>query len=70
MTITFDENQSKARAVRRLAFSAFADGRTLVAAPHLAFPGVDHIAREGTGYRWIPIEYANRTVAATSLDAQ
>ncbi len=70
MTIKFDQDQSKARAVRQLAFSAFADGRTLVAAPHLAFPGVDHIAREGTGYRWIPIEYANRTVAATSLDAQ
>ena len=70
MTISLDENQSKARAVRRLAFSAFADDRTLVAAPHLAFPGVGHVARDGTGYRWIPIEYASRAVAATSLDAQ
>ncbi len=70
VTITFDQNQSEARAVREHAFSTFADGRMLVAAPHLAFPGVGHVARDGTGYRWIPIEYANRTVAATSLDAQ
>ena len=70
MTITFDQNQSEAHAVRQPAFSAFADSRTLVAAPHLAFPGVGHVARDGTGYRWIAIEYASRAVAATSLDAQ
>ncbi|MBD8620941.1 hypothetical protein IFT67_18650 [Sphingomonas sp. CFBP 13728] len=70
MAITFDENQSKARAVRQLAFSAFADGRTLVAAPHLEFPGVGHIACDGTDYRWFLIEHANQTVVATSIKAQ
>jgi glyoxylase-like metal-dependent hydrolase (beta-lactamase superfamily II) len=69
VTITFDQDQPKARAVRKQAFSEFATGRTLVAAPHLPFPGVGHIARDGTGYRWFPVDFVNRapaTPAATS----
>lgn len=66
VTVSFDQNQPKARAVRQQAFAAFADGRTLVAAPHLAFPGVGHIARDGAGYRWFPIDYANRAAAPSN----
>jgi hypothetical protein len=70
VTITFDQNQPKARAAREQAFSELARGRTLVAAPHLPFTGLGHIARDGTGYRWFPIEYANRAVAAPGLKVQ
>lgn len=66
VTVTFDKDQPKARVVREQAFSQFAIDRTLIAAPHLPFPGVGHIARDGTGYRWFPIEHANRAVAAPS----
>jgi glyoxylase-like metal-dependent hydrolase (beta-lactamase superfamily II) len=70
VTITFDQNQPKARAVRERAFSEFASARTLVAAPHLPFPGVGHIARDSTNYRWVPIEYANRAPPAAGVKVQ
>lgn len=60
ITITFDLDQEKARDARRNAFDQFAVDRALIAAPHLPFPGVGHIAAEGTGYRWFPIEHADR----------
>lgn len=60
VTITFDVRQDEARAVRQAAFSRFARDRTLIAAPHLPFPGVGHIAADGSGYRWYPIEHIDR----------
>lgn len=70
VTITYDLDQPKARAVRAQAFADLAKDRTLVAAPHLPFPGVGHIARDGTGYRWFPIEYTNRAPAAAGPKGQ
>jgi hypothetical protein len=40
--------------------SALSGEREPVAAPHLSFPGIGHIAREGGAYRFVPIEYVNR----------
>lgn len=60
VTITFDVRQDEARAVRKAAFGRFARGRTMIAAPHLPFPGVGHIAADGAGYRWYPIEQTDR----------
>lgn len=60
ITITYDENPAMAASVRKQAFSGFADHRTLVAVPHLPFPGVGHFRRMGTGFEWFPIAYANR----------
>jgi len=33
--------------------------RTLVAMPHMYFPGVGHVAKEGNHYRWLPLPYVN-----------
>ena len=60
VTITFDLDQNMARKVRLRAFSDFAAAGTLIAAPHLPFPGVGHIRTDKKGYRWIPVEYGNR----------
>jgi hypothetical protein len=38
----------------------FADQRTLVAVPHLPFPGVGHFRRVGSGFEWVPVSYGNR----------
>lgn len=38
----------------------------LIAAPHVSFPGVGRIRKDGTGYRWIPIEYGDRDRGAAS----
>lgn len=55
VTIVFDQDQQRAREVRRQEVARFAADGTLIAAPHISFPGVGRIRREGTGYRWIPI---------------
>lgn len=60
VTFIFDENPSEARADRERAFRDFARAGTLIASPHMSFPGVGHIGAEGRTYRWFPIEYANR----------
>lgn len=60
VTITFDVRQDEARAVRQAAFSRFARDRALIAAPHLPFPGVGHLAADGAAYRWYPIDHKDR----------
>ncbi|KAA6458663.1 MBL fold metallo-hydrolase [Acidobacteria bacterium AB60] len=60
ITIAYDVNPAAAAAVRREALSTFAEERTLVAVPHLSFPGVGHFRRMGSGFEWVPIAYGNR----------
>jgi glyoxylase-like metal-dependent hydrolase (beta-lactamase superfamily II) len=67
VTITFDFDQAAAKAQRATSFARFARDKTLVAAPHLPFPGVGHIATEGRGYRWYPIEHSDRKAAGGAL---
>ncbi|MBC7942210.1 MAG: MBL fold metallo-hydrolase [Chitinophagaceae bacterium] len=61
VTITFDQDQPKARTVRQQAFVEFAREETLIAAPHLQFPGVGRIRADGNGYRWVALPYVNRS---------
>ena len=62
ITIVYDLDPDAASAVRSAAFTDFAEGRQLVAAPHLPFPGVGHIRAEGeNSFSWHPLEYRNRT---------
>jgi glyoxylase-like metal-dependent hydrolase (beta-lactamase superfamily II) len=58
-TITFDVDSKAAAGQRRKEFEDAAKNRTLVAMPHMYFPGVGHVAKEGDHYRWIPIPYLN-----------
>ena len=60
ITIIYDVNPAMAAAVRQHILSTFADRRTLVAIPHLPFPGVGHFRRMGTGFEWVPVAYGNR----------
>jgi glyoxylase-like metal-dependent hydrolase (beta-lactamase superfamily II) len=60
ITITYDVDPIKAAAVREQALATFADHRTLVAVPHLPFPGVGHFRRLGTGFEWVAVAYSNR----------
>ncbi len=69
VTITFDQDQARARETRLQAFSQFASNGTLIAAPHLSFPGVGHIRAEGSGYRWVPVAYGDRKDTDAKLDA-
>lgn len=60
VTIVYDVVPDQASAVRRQALDLFAQERTLVAAPHLPFPGIGHLRRDGDGYAWVPTEYVDR----------
>lgn len=68
VTITFDQDQSRARQVREAAFAQFAKDGTLLAAPHLSFPGVGHVRRDSTGFRWLPIPFADREPRTVAPD--
>ncbi|WP_312952633.1 MBL fold metallo-hydrolase [Superficieibacter sp.] len=61
ITITYDENPAQAATVRQTAFADFAKEGELIAAPHLPWPGIGHIADNARGgYNWIPVNYTNR----------
>ncbi len=60
VTIVYDVVPEQASAVRRTAFDLFARERTLIAAPHLPFPGIGHVRRDQDGYAWVPAEYVDR----------
>lgn len=57
VTIEFDTDSKSAAALRKKVFAEAAKGRYLIAAPHIAFPGLGHVARQGKAYVWVPINY-------------
>ena len=54
-SIVFDLDPPMAIATRKKVMDMAASDRLLVAGTHIAFPGVGHVARSGTGYAWLPI---------------
>ncbi|HSX59004.1 MAG TPA: MBL fold metallo-hydrolase [Tahibacter sp.] len=58
VVIGFDRDSKQAAADRREAFDAAAKDGRLVAAAHLSFPGIGYIDADGSGYRWVPVNYA------------
>jgi glyoxylase-like metal-dependent hydrolase (beta-lactamase superfamily II) len=60
ITITFDVDQSGARAQRLSRFGRAARDGTLVAAAHLNFPGIGRLRVSGEGYDWIPAPHRLR----------
>ncbi len=61
VAIQYDFDPARAVATRQDAFKIFADGRALIAAPHLPFPGVGHVSAESGGaFAWHALEYRNR----------
>jgi glyoxylase-like metal-dependent hydrolase (beta-lactamase superfamily II) len=57
--VSFDFDSKQAVATREALFHRLADGKTLVADMHIAFPGIGRLRSEGkNGYVWVPIEYS------------
>ncbi|QJD98707.1 MBL fold metallo-hydrolase [Massilia forsythiae] len=57
VTIGFDSDEKAAYASRKQVFDDAAKNGYLVGGAHLQFPGLGHIAGQGKGYRWIPVNY-------------
>ena len=62
ITITYDVDQLSAAKQRATQFKKIAKDGSLVAAPHLPFPGIGYIQQEasGRGYRFIRTEFHDR----------
>ena len=60
ITIDYDVDQNSAAKMREQVFATLARDRTLIAVPHMPFPGIGHVRQVGTGYEWVPVEYGNR----------
>jgi len=60
VTIQFDVDSERAAAARAKAFADAAKDGYLVGAAHLPFPGIGHLAAEGSGYRFVPANYASQ----------
>jgi glyoxylase-like metal-dependent hydrolase (beta-lactamase superfamily II) len=59
VTIVFDVDPKAAATTRkRVLAEAHARG-DMIAADHVAFPGIGHVQVDGEGYRWIPAPYVN-----------
>ncbi|MFG1296799.1 MBL fold metallo-hydrolase [Xanthobacter variabilis] len=53
--VMFDMDPAKAADVRRRTYDRLVADRTKVAGYHFPFPGAAHLAKEGEGYRYVPV---------------
>ncbi|MFY0570080.1 MBL fold metallo-hydrolase [Archangium lansingense] len=60
ITIVYDVSPKDAAAQRETQFAAAALNRSLIAAPHLPYPGIGHIRAEERGYTFVPVDYRDR----------
>ena len=59
VTIDFDVDQAAAASQRKKAFADAAAKGYWVAAPHISFPGIGHVHRDGKAYSWVPVNYSS-----------
>lgn len=57
VTIGFDSDDKAAYASRKRVFDDAAKNGWLMGGAHLQFPGLGHVAVQGKGYRWMPVNY-------------
>jgi glyoxylase-like metal-dependent hydrolase (beta-lactamase superfamily II) len=58
VTIQFDSNEPMAATERKKIFDTVSRQGALIAAAHLAFPGLGHLRQSGNGYNWVPLNYS------------
>lgn len=59
VSIEVDVNPKAAIESRKHLLALASKERWMIASPHLPFPGLGHLQKNGKGYRWIPVEYRN-----------
>lgn len=59
VSIEVDVNPKAAIESRKHLLAEATTERWMIASPHLPFPGLGHLQKNGKGYRWIPVEYRN-----------
>ncbi|MBN3759655.1 MBL fold metallo-hydrolase [Burkholderia sp. Ac-20365] len=56
-SVEYDSDARAAQRARRELLDLAAGRRDLVAAAHIAFPGLGHIRKDGATYQWVPVNY-------------
>lgn len=59
VAVVFDHDPAAAIATRMRIFKSAVQGKLWIAAAHLPFPGIGHVATDGDAYRWVPVEYSS-----------
>jgi glyoxylase-like metal-dependent hydrolase (beta-lactamase superfamily II) len=57
ITIAFDLDPASAEKSRQALFQSLSSKATLVAGPHMPFPGIGRLRRGNEGYVWVPVPY-------------
>jgi len=58
----FDTDPAAAAAMRNQLLPKLADEDVLIASPHLLFPGLGRLHREGKAYGWSPVALTDQWV--------
>jgi glyoxylase-like metal-dependent hydrolase (beta-lactamase superfamily II) len=60
VSVVFDINPTAAVATRKKLLPTLLDGNVLIAGPHLVFPGVGRLHKDGNAYAWVPILFTDQ----------
>jgi glyoxylase-like metal-dependent hydrolase (beta-lactamase superfamily II) len=62
VTVVFDIDPAAAAATRNQLLSKLAREGVLIAGPHMLFPGLGRLHKEGSGYSWAPVAFTDQWV--------
>jgi glyoxylase-like metal-dependent hydrolase (beta-lactamase superfamily II) len=60
VTVAFDIDQTTAAATRNQLLAELAQENVLIAGPHMPFPALGRLRKEGSGYSWVPVIFNDR----------
>jgi glyoxylase-like metal-dependent hydrolase (beta-lactamase superfamily II) len=62
VSVVFDVDPAAAVAMRKKLLPALADGKVLIAGPHMAFPGAGRLRKDGNVYTWAPVLFTDQWI--------
>lgn len=63
VSVVFDINSAAAVATRKKLLPTLVGGDVLIAGPHMLFPGVGRLYKDGNAYGWVPIQFTDQWTA-------
>jgi glyoxylase-like metal-dependent hydrolase (beta-lactamase superfamily II) len=62
ITVVFDIDPTAALATRNQLLSKLAREDVVIAGPHMLFPGLGRLHKDGSGYTWAPVAFTDQWV--------
>jgi glyoxylase-like metal-dependent hydrolase (beta-lactamase superfamily II) len=63
VSVVFDINPAAAVATRKKLLPTLVGANVLIGGPHLPFPGVGRLYKDGNAYGWVPIQFTDQWTA-------